>query len=50
MAGGVKGKQNKKYNVALDMVSLLAQPQLFNRPTIFTNFLIFPLLPRTIRL
>jgi len=55
MAGGVKGKQNKKYNVALDMVSLLAQPQHPNiptsqLPTIFTNFLIFPLLPRTIRL
>jgi len=32
MAGGVKGKQNKKYNVALDMVSLLAQPQLPNSP------------------
>jgi len=26
MAGGVKGKQNKKYNVALDMDSLLARP------------------------
>jgi len=33
MAGGVKGKQNKKYNVALDMVSLLAQPQHPNFPT-----------------